>query len=86
MKVLSVEKAKRLAHRFGWSLAYSQGFLRGTTSRRLGEAPALHTLVGIDESSLGFRAGYFDRQNHQPRAVRNEAAARQPTQFRPGRA
>src|SRR5215470_7081757 len=63
MKVLSVEKSKLLADQNGWSLEFAQGFVDGETSRRLGKAPALLALVGIDERSMGFRAGYFERQN-----------------------
>ena len=63
MKVLSMEKSKLLAEQHGWSLVHAQGYIEGETSRRLGKAPARHILVGIDEYALGFRAGYFERQN-----------------------
>ena len=63
VKVLSTEKSEVLAERNGWSPAYMQGYVEGEISRRLGTKLALHALVGIDERSVGFRAGYFERQN-----------------------
>lgn len=85
MKVLSTEKSKLLAEQNGWSLAYAQGYVDGETSRRLGKSPALHALVGIDEVSMGFRAGYFDRQSHDmARAGKAEMQARRPGQIRAG--
>ena len=84
MKVLSTERSKQLAELHGWSLAYAQGSVDGETSRRLGKAPALHALVGIDEYSLGFRAGYFERQNLDTRAARPETPARVVGQIRAG--
>jgi hypothetical protein len=65
MKVLSTEKSKLLAEQNGWSLAHAQGFVDGETSRRLGKMPTLHFRVGIDEYSLGFRAGFFERQDQE---------------------
>lgn len=73
MKVLSTEKSKLVAEQNGWSLVHAQGFVDGETSRRLGKTPALCTLVGIDDYALGFRAGYFERQNPEPRASRSES-------------
>ena len=85
MKLLSTEKSKLLAEQNRWSLAHAQGFVDGETSRRLGTTPALHTLVGIDEYSMGFRAGYFERQNRDaPRPVKPELPARRPGQVRAG--
>jgi hypothetical protein len=81
---LSTEKSKHLAEQNGWSLAYAQGSVDGETSRRLGKAPALHALVGIDEYSLGFRAGYFERRNLDARVGRPEAPARVVGQIRAG--
>ena len=84
MKVLSTEKSKLLAEQNGWSLAHAQGFVEGETSRRLGTAPSLHALVGIDEYSLGFRAGYFERKNQDARSGRGETAIRRSGQARAG--
>ena len=84
MKVLSTEKSKLLAEQYGWSLSYVQGLVDGETSRRLGKAPTLQALVGIDEYSLGFRAGYFDRQTYEAPAARSEPVARRSDQIRAG--
>src|SRR5262245_12770503 len=66
MKVLSNEKPELLAEQNAWSLAFTAGYVDGETSRRLGKRLALGVLVGIDERSMGFRAGYFERQNERP--------------------
>jgi hypothetical protein len=71
MKVLSTEKSRLLADQNGWSLVHAQGYVDGETSRRLGKTPSLHVLVGIDEYSLGFRAGYFERQAQESHASRS---------------
>ena len=63
MKVLSEEKVKVLAERNGWSLAYAEGYIEGETFRRRGMTPSRYAQIGIDEYSLGFRAGYYERQN-----------------------
>ena len=71
MKVLS--KVNMLAERNGWSIARAQGFVDGEMSRRRGGVPSVHAGVGIDDYSLGFRAGYYERGNLQ-----SKAAATQP--------
>ena len=72
MKVLSTEKSKLLAEQHGWSLAHAQGYVDGETSRRLGKVPTLHARVGMDEYSLGFRAGFFERQDQGSNVSRSE--------------
>jgi hypothetical protein len=62
MKVLSKEKSKFLAEKYGWSLARAQGFVDGETSRRRRAQPSAYVQVGIDEYCLGFRASYYERQ------------------------
>ena len=62
MKVLSKEKSKVLAEKFGWSLARAQGYVDGEIARRRGTKPSEYVRVGIDEYCLGFRASYFERQ------------------------
>jgi len=84
MKVLANERSKQLAEQNGWTLAFAQGNVDGESSRRLGKAPALHALVGIDEYSLGFRAGYFERQNLDSRVGRTESPGRVVGQIRAG--
>ena len=80
MKVLS----KQLADENGWSLEYAQGYVDGETFRHLNKTLAPHARVGIDQYSLGFRAGYFERQNVDAR-VASSATAVQPERDTRGR-
>lgn len=66
MKILSHEKFKVLAEKNGWSLTHAEGYVDGETSRTHGKAPSQYALIGIDEYSLGFRAGYFERRQPSP--------------------
>src|SRR5438477_9198889 len=60
MKFLLDEKFSRLAEKNGWTTDRAQGYVEGETARRSGKKPATWAVVGIDEYSLGFRAGYFE--------------------------
>jgi hypothetical protein len=71
VKVLS--KVQVLAERYGWSIARAQGFVDGEMTRRRGAAPSAYARVGIDDYSLGFRAGYYERGNSQPQGVHSLA-------------
>jgi hypothetical protein len=84
MKVLASERSRQLAEQNGWSLAYAQGSVDGEAFRRAGKAPSLHALVGIDQYSLGFRAGYFERQNVETRRSHPESPAKVIGQIRAG--
>lgn len=76
MKVLSTEKVKVLANRNGWSLAKAEGFVDGETFRRRGKAPSKYAQIGIDEYSLGFREGYYERQRpSSPEKFQSHSAA-----------
>ena len=55
------EKSRVLAEQNGWSLTTAKGHVDGETFRRRRKEPPLHILVGIDDYSEAFRAGYFDR-------------------------
>ena len=55
------EKSQMLAEHYGWPLTSAQGYVDGETFRRRRREPPAHALVGIDDYSEGFRAGYFDR-------------------------
>ncbi len=55
------EKSRVLAEQHGWSLSTAQGYVDGETFRKRHRPATDHVLVGIDEYSLGFRAGYFNR-------------------------
>ena len=74
MRVLSEEKSKVLVERNGWSLAYAQGYVDGETLRRRGTTPSKYAQIGIDEYSLGFRAGYYERNNSEPARSGNTSA------------
>ena len=63
MKLLSIEKYRMLAENNGWSLAYSEGYVDGEAFRKRGKQPSQFPLIGVDEYSAGFRAGYFERQS-----------------------
>ena len=63
MKELQQEKFKVLAAVHGWSPEYATGFVDGEIFRLWGKKPSEHFLIGMDEYCLGFRAGYFERQN-----------------------
>jgi hypothetical protein len=67
MKVLS--KVNVLAERNGWSIARAQGFVDGEMARRRGARPSIYARVGIDDYSLGFRAGYYERGTPQAKGV-----------------
>ncbi|MBC8006796.1 MAG: hypothetical protein H7X76_01975 [Prolixibacteraceae bacterium] len=44
-----------------WSIARVQGFAAGEATRQRGNPPSRYAMIGIDDYSLGFRAGYFER-------------------------
>ena len=69
MKLLSTEKSKVLAEQYGWSLDRARGFVDGEACRRLGKTPPRCAVIGIDNYALGFRAGYFERQNQDPARI-----------------
>jgi hypothetical protein len=54
-------KSQMLAEQYGWPLSAAQGYVDGETFRKRHRPATEHVLVGIDEYSLGFRAGYFNR-------------------------
>jgi hypothetical protein len=60
------EKSKVLAEQYGWSDAVAQGYVDGERYRRRRKVPLEYFLVGIDDYSLGFRAGYFNRLLSEP--------------------
>jgi hypothetical protein len=61
MKILSSEKIKLLAARNTWSLAQAEGYVDGDACRRRGTTPSMVAQIGIDDYSLGFRAGFYER-------------------------
>ena len=65
MKFLSKEKSKVLAERNGWTLAHAEGYVEGQRARKRGTMPQKYVLVGLDDYSQGFRAGYFSRSTNR---------------------
>ena len=63
VKVLSKEKCQVVAERYGWSLERARGYVDGEICRLRSKKPSKYALVGIDEYSSGFRAGYYERGN-----------------------
>ena len=68
VKVLTKEKCQVLAERNGWSIERAKGYVDGETCRQRARKPSKYALIGIDEYSLGFRAGYYERQNGASKA------------------
>jgi hypothetical protein len=62
MKAAPREKFRVLAESNGWSLDHAKGYVDGEICRLRGKQPSKHLLVGIDEYSLGFRAGFYERE------------------------
>jgi hypothetical protein len=60
---LPKEKHRVLAEANGWSLEHAKGYVDGEAYRLRGKRPSKYALVGIDEYCLGFRAGYYERQD-----------------------
>lgn len=63
------QKTEQLATVMGWSPAFAEGFVDGEACRHRGLSPSKYARVGIDEYSLGFRAGYFQRYQGPTHAV-----------------
>ena len=59
--VVFKEKSQVLAEQYGWPLPSAKGYVDGETFRKRHKTPPLHAIVGIDDYSEGFRAGYYRR-------------------------
>ena len=68
-KFLIKQNSGILAQQNGWSTIYTEGYLEGRYRHRLGKPPGAYLRVGIDEYTLGFRAGYFERKNSESAQV-----------------
>ena len=71
--------SKILAQQNGWSTAYTEGYLAGRYHRRLGKQLGTYVRIGIDEYPLGYRAGYFERNNPESTKIHTLNAAKEPT-------
>ena len=63
MNVLSNDSAKVLVEEMGWTLERAEGYVEGERYRLGRLALSEYHKVGIDEYALGFRAGYFRRDD-----------------------
>ena len=68
MKNSPKQKFLELAKDNDWSPAFAEGYVDGQTLRKRGKNAPKFLLVAIDEYSLGFRAGYFQREAPRPPA------------------
>jgi hypothetical protein len=80
MKILSAQKSRALADKNGWSIEFAEGFLKGEYSRRCGARLSAHGTVGLDDYCLGFRAGYFERQDKAATHAETTSAQNRSTQ------
>jgi hypothetical protein len=55
------DNAQMLSEQYGWPLPCAKGYVDGETFRKRGDEPPVYPMVGIDDYSEGFRAGYFHR-------------------------
>jgi len=55
------EKSVVLAEQNGWPIISAKGYVDGEVFRKRRKDPPLHAMVGIDDYSEAFRAGYFHR-------------------------
>jgi hypothetical protein len=60
--VLPIKKSKVLAEDMGWTIERAEGYVEGERHRRRRLVLTEYQKVGIDEYALGFRAGYYKRE------------------------
>ena len=62
MPVIAFEqRSHMLAEEYGWPLPSAKGYVDGQAFRKQRKEAPVHALVGIDDYSGGFRAGYYHR-------------------------
>jgi hypothetical protein len=62
MPVIAFEqKSHMVPQEYGRPLPSAKGYVDGETFRKRCKEPPVHALVGIDDYSEGFRAGYYQR-------------------------
>jgi len=78
------QKSQVLAEQYGWPLLSAKGYVDGETFRKWRKEPPLYALVGIDDYSEGFRAGYFHRSiSERAIAGKPSASAQSGSEFLP---
>ncbi len=70
--VAFTDKSRVLAEQYGWPLTSAKGYVDGEVFRKRRKEPPVHAIVGIDDYSMGFRAGYFDRRLQNPDRARRQ--------------
>jgi hypothetical protein len=68
VRSLPKEKIAAFSEQYGCSVDFAEGYVNGEIARRRGIPLSCYLRIGVDQYALGFRAGYFVRQN-----VRGEA-------------
>jgi len=66
MNALPIDSGISLAEEMGWTPERAEGYVEGERYRRECLALSEYHKVGIDEYALGFRAGYFKREEPAP--------------------
>jgi len=70
-------KRYKLAQEMAWTLERAGGYVVGEKYRQRGLALSAYHKVGIDEYALGFRAGYYKRDDPASEAnIQNKSSAR----------
>jgi hypothetical protein len=74
---LANNKRDKLAQEMGWTLERAEGYLEGERYRRQRLALSAYREVGIDEYALGFRSGYYKRDDeHSAANIQKKSSAR----------
>jgi hypothetical protein len=77
MRDLARQKRDKLAQEMGWTLERAEGYIEGERFRRQRLALSAYREVGIDEYALGFRAGYYKRDDeHSAANIQKKSSAR----------
>jgi len=76
------QKSQVLAQQYGWPPLSAKGYVDGETFRKWRKEPPLYALVGIDDYSEGFRAGYFHRSISE-QALAGKPSAQSGLEFLP---
>ena len=66
MNALPIENGMSLAEEMGWTPERAEGYVEGERYRSGHLALSEYHKVGIDEYALGFRAGYYKREELVP--------------------
>ena len=77
MSDLLKKKKDKFAQEMAWTLERADGYVEGERYRRRGLALSAYHTVGIDEYALGFRTGYYKRDDPTSEAnIQKKSSAR----------